>query len=216
MEMMKKIEEKISEVIIRRLTDYLHCLNCVKQKGNILIKSSDISTKCGFKSSIVRKDLARFGIFGMKGRGYNIDELIKEIEEILGLDKVKNVILVGAGNLGTAIIKYQGIKNANFNFIAAFDNNSDKIGKMIDNTKIYSSGKLNEFIKENKIKIVLLTVPSSETMNIVDSLDPKFVKGILNFTSVILPSRKNGIFIHNIDLAKELEVISYCMKKCMP
>lgn len=212
---MENFQDKISEVVIRRLSDYLRCLNYAKSKGQTLIKSSDISTECGLKSSIIRKDLARFGIFGMKGRGYNIDELIKEIEKILGLNKIKNVVLIGAGNLGTAIIKYQGIKNANFNFVAAFDNNSDKIGKMIDNTKIYSNERLNGYIKKNRIEIVLLTVPSSETMEIVDSLDPKFVKGILNFTSVILPPEKNNILIHNIDLAKELEVISYCMKKCL-
>ncbi|MDA3872298.1 MAG: redox-sensing transcriptional repressor Rex, partial [Candidatus Marinimicrobia bacterium] len=102
---MKNFQEKISEVVIRRLTDYLRCLNYVKQEGKTLIKSSNISTKCGLKSSIIRKDLARFGIHGMKGRGYDIDALIKQIEKILGLDKTKNVVLVGAGNLGTAIIK---------------------------------------------------------------------------------------------------------------
>ncbi|MEA3499466.1 MAG: redox-sensing transcriptional repressor Rex [Candidatus Marinimicrobia bacterium] len=212
---MKNFQEKISEVVIRRLTDYLRCLNYVKGEGQTLIKSSDISIECGLKSSIIRKDLSRFGIIGMKGRGYDVDELIKAIEKILGLDKTKNVVLVGAGNLGTAIIKYQGIKNANFDFVAVFDNNSDKIGKMIDKTKILSSEKLNNFIKENKIEIVLLTVPASETMKIVDSLDSKFVKGILNFTSIILPPKKNNIFIHNIDLAKELEVVSYCMKNCL-
>ncbi len=214
MEVMKNFQEKISEVVIRRLTDYLRCLNYVKQEGKTLIKSSNISTKCGLKSSIIRKDLARFGVYGIKGKGYDIDELIKQIGKILGLDKTKNVVLIGAGNLGTAIIKYPRIKNANFNFIAAFDNNSDKIGKMINDTQIYSIDKINKFIKKNKIEIVLLTVPVSETMKIVDSLDSKFVKGILNFTSVILPPKKNNIFIHNIDLAKELEVLSYCMKKC--
>nr|MDA3870860.1 redox-sensing transcriptional repressor Rex [Candidatus Neomarinimicrobiota bacterium] len=111
-------------------------------------------------------------------------------------------------------IQYPRIKNANFNFVAVFDNNSDKIGKLIDDTQRSSIDKMNKFIKQNTIEIVLLTVPVSETMKIVDSLDSKFVKGILNFTPVILPPKKNNIFIHNIDLAKELEVISYCMKKC--
>ena len=124
------------------------------------------------------------------------------------------IAILGGGNLGTAIIKYHGIKNANFNFLAAFDNKSDKIGNMINKTKIYSNQKMNDFIEKNKIEIVLLTVPSSETMSVINSLDSKFVKGILNFTSVILPSRMNNMFIHNIDLAKELEVISYCMNNC--
>lgn len=214
MEQMKNDKDKISEIVIRRLTDYLRCLNFIKLSGKVIIKSSEISTECGLKPTIVRKDLSQFGIFGIKGKGYEVEKLISEINEILGINKKKNVVLIGAGNLGTAIIKYDGIKNANFNVIAAFDNNPKKIGKMIDDTKIYDFKKMNEFINKNGVKIVILTVPSSETLNIIDNLDSKHINGLLNFTSVMLPQKKKNMYIHNIDFTKELEVISYCMGKC--
>ena len=207
--------DKISEIVIRRLTDYLRCLKYAQENGRTMIKSTEISIECGLTSSIIRKDLAQFGAYGVKGTGYNIIELIAHINKILGLDNPKDVILIGAGNLGTAITKYPGFRNVNFNFIAAFDNDPNKIGKMIGTTKIYHIDQLNDFIKEHKVEIVVVTLPSSVTLEIVNSLDSNYVKGILNFTSIILPNRKNSIHIHNIDLAKELEVISFCMKNCL-
>ncbi|MCF7885900.1 MAG: hypothetical protein K9M80_05340, partial [Candidatus Marinimicrobia bacterium] len=141
--------------------------------------------------------------------------LIENLKKILGLTKDRDVVLIGAGNLGTAMIKYKGFKSVNFNFTAAFDIDENKIGKYIDGTKIYPMAQLNDYIKKNKIEIVVFTVPSSETLKIVEQLDPNIVRGILNFTSEILPAKKNNMFVHNIDLAKELEVISFCMKNCL-
>ncbi len=207
--------EKISETVIRRLTDYLRCLKHARDRGNVYMKSSEMSTECGLKPTIIRKDLASFGAYGVKGTGYKITELIKNLNKILGLTKTRDVILIGAGNLGTAIIKYPGFQSVNFNFVAAFDVDSNKVGKSIGKTNVYSMDRLNEFIQKNKIEIVVLTVPSSETLSIVNKLDTDYVKGILNFTSEILPANKNKMFVHNIDLAKELEVISFCMKNCL-
>lgn len=207
--------ESVSETVVRRLADYLRCLKHAQNEGKIYMKSSEISTDCGLKSSVIRKDLSSFGSYGVKGTGYKIDELIEQLKKILGLSKSKNVVLIGAGNLGTAMLKYPGFKSVNFNFIAAFDNDEKKIGKQIDDTKIYPMSKLNKFIEDNNIEIVVLTVPSSETLSIVEQLDSNIVRGILNFTSEILPAKKNNMFVHNIDLAKELEVISFCMKNCL-
>ncbi|MFP4547549.1 MAG: redox-sensing transcriptional repressor Rex [Fidelibacterota bacterium] len=207
--------EKISEVVIRRLTDYLRCLKHAQEAGENFMKSSEISEECGLNPSIIRKDLAHFGAYGVKGTGYKIDELIDNLHKILGLTKTRDVVLIGAGNLGTAMIKYPGFRSVNFNFIAAFDTDKEKIGKSIGTTPIYAMSSLNEFIQTNKIEIVVLSVPSSETHGIVENLNSNYVKGILNFTSEILPARKNNMFVHNIDLAKELEVISFCMKNCL-
>lgn len=208
-------KDKISETVIRRLADYLRCLRHAKKSGKTFMKSSEISCECGLKPSIIRKDLAYFGAYGVKGTGYKIDDLIENINQILGLNKLRDVVLVGAGNLGTAIIRYPGFNNVNFNFIAAFDIDEKKIGSSIENTPVYAIDQLNDFIAKNNIEVVLLTVPSDETLPIVESLDSDYVKGILNFTSEILPAKKNNMLVHNIDLAKELEVISFCMKHCL-
>lgn len=208
-------KNKISEIVIRRLTDYLRCLKHAQKAGEKFMKSSEMSEECGLNPSIIRKDLAYFGAYGVKGTGYKIDELIENLNKILGLTKPRDVVLIGAGNLGTAMIKYPGFRSVNFNFIAAFDNDEKKIGQTIGTTKILSMSVLNDFIDKHKIEIVVLTVPSSQTTKIVENLNSNLVKGVLNFTSEILPNRKNNMFIHNIDLAKELEVISFCMKNCL-
>lgn len=193
----------------------MRCLKCAKDEGREMLTSQDISEHCGLKPTIIRKDLAQFGAYGLKGQGYNIAELSRHLNKILGLNHIKNVVLVGVGHLGTAILRYPGFLDANFNFIAAFDNDSEKIGTKIGHTPVFDPKKLNKYIKENGIEIVVLAVPSAAAENIVDSLDANYVKGILNFTSRIFPGRKNDMYVHNIDLAKELEVISFCMKNCL-
>ena len=208
-------DAKISEAVIRRLTSYLRCIRSAADQGIVMLTSKDISEKCGLKPSIIRKDLAMFGAYGVKGTGYNVPELMIQLSKILGLDKTKDVVLVGAGHLGTAIIRYPGFSNVNFNFIAAFDTDPAKIGTVIGHTPVRPLNELSAVIRDHKIEIVVLTVPASEAEDIVNGLDPLQVKGVLNFTSVIFPARKNTLHIHNIDLAKELEVISYCMKKCL-
>ncbi len=208
-------ENKISEAVIRRLTDYLRCLRCAEEQGREMLTSQEMSSHCGLKPTIIRKDLAQFEAYGLKGQGYNVKELKARLNKILGLDNIKQVVLVGVGHLGTAILRYSGFLDANFDFVAAFESNKEKIGGKIGQTPIYSIDTLNKYIKEHHIEIVVLAVPSSEAEGIVEMLDPTYVKGILNFTSVIFPGRKNEMFIHNIDLAKELEVISFCMKNCL-
>lgn len=207
--------DKISEAVVRRLTDYLRCVRLASENGETMLTSKGISEICGLKPSIIRKDLAQFGAYGVKGTGYNTCELVAHLNKILGLDHIKDVVLVGAGNLGTAILCYPGFINANFNFIAAFDSDPAKFGKKICDTKIYDTKELNAFIEENHIEIVVLTAPAEAADTIVKELDPDLVKGILNFSSLVLPPMKGKIHIHNIDLAKELEVISFCMKNCL-
>ena len=201
--------------MIRRLTDYLRCLRCAEGEGKAMLTSKDISEHCGLKPTIIRKDLAQFGAYGLKGQGYNINELKQHLNKILGLNHLKNIVLIGVGHLGTAILRYPGFLDANFNFIAAFDNDPEKIGTLIGHTPVYSVDEVNTYIEKNDIEIVVLAVPSAAAEGIVDSLNPDHVKGILNFTSRIFPGRKNDMYVHNIDLAKELEVISFCMKNCL-
>jgi len=201
--------------VIRRLTDYLRCLRCARDEGREMLTSQDMSEHCGLKPSIIRKDLAQFGAYGMKGQGYNISELTHHLNKILGLNHLKNVVLVGAGHLGTAILRYPGFLDANFDFVAAFDRDPDKVGTKVGHTPIFPIDQLNDYITKNGVEIVVLAVPSSEADAIVESLDPEQVQGILNFTSRVFPGRMNNMYVHNIDLAKELEVISFCMKNCL-
>ena len=212
---MENITKDVSEIIIIRLTAYLRCLYMAKRKRQNIIKSVEIAKSCGIKSSVVRKDFTQFGAFGIKGKGYEIENLIKKLREILGLNTMKNVALIGVGNLGTALLKYQGFLDANFKFVGAFDLNYKKIGKKVNGIKIYDIKNLNKFIDKNSVEIIILSVPSAAVRSIFKNIDLKKVKGILNFTSAILPCEGKKIYIRNIDLSRELELISFCMKKCL-
>lgn len=213
---MHSINHHISETVVRRLTDYLHCLRQAESQAITLLTSKDISGKCGMKPSVIRKDLAVFGAYGVRGRGYRVCELKEQLCKILGLDKAKRVILIGAGNLGSAILNYPGFRNANFHFAAAFDNDQAKTDSKIHGTPVLPADEMNAYVKREKIEIAVLAVPAEEAPMIVEQLRSGKIKGILNFTSHIFPKHMNGIYIHNIDLAVELELTSYCMKHCSP
>jgi redox-sensing transcriptional repressor len=212
---MDKTNHHISEIVVRRLSDYLRCIRIAEKKGTKILTSRDISQRCGLNSSIVRKDLAMFGAYGVRGSGYRVSELIARLNGILGLDKIRRVVLIGAGNLGTAILNYPGFAKANFHFVAAFDNHPDKIGTKIADTPVMAANLVNDFIRDEGIQIVVLTVPETAAADVADMLDPAYVKGILNFTPHIFPRLRKGVFIHNIDLTGELELIAYCMKHCL-
>ncbi|MCK5224444.1 redox-sensing transcriptional repressor Rex [Candidatus Calescamantes bacterium] len=207
--------DNVPESIVGRLASYHRCLKNAASNGQTVIKSSDISKLCGIKATVVRKDLTHFGEFGIKGKGYNIITLSSNIEEIMGLNTEKKVILIGAGNLGTALLKYPGFSGANFKFLAAFDIGAEIIGTSINSVPILHIDKLGAFLKSNEVQIAILTVPSQEAETIASQLHNCSIKGILNFTSAILKSDDGKFYIRNIDLSKELEVISFCMKKCL-
>jgi len=199
-------KKKISPLVIPRLSLYYRAL--LESRKSDFISSQNLSEFAGFTSAQIRKDLGFFGQFGTPGKGYSIEDLKKNILKILGTDKRYDVALVGVGNLGSALLKYKGFRRQGFNIICAFDNDSKKIGKKIDDIKIEDIKDLKDSIKKRKIKMAIICVSKDSAQEICDLLIDSGIKAILNFAPVRLKFPKK-IECLNIDLSIELERLAY-------
>lgn len=196
-----------SKKLIIRLSQYKNALERLKSLGFVKVFSDNIADSVGVTPSQVRKDFSIFGIPGNKKGGYHINELIEEIRKILGKEKETKVIIVGMGNLGLALMKYEMFKKEGIEIVSGFDNDDKKI-KEDSNPPIYHINHLSEYIKQNKISIGIITVPAPSAQGIMDILVSAGIKGVLNFTSIHLRGI-DDTFIHNINLQTELESLIY-------
>lgn len=201
-------DRNISKAVIRRLPIYLRILDQLIQRKVDMVSSKEMSTESGFTAEQIRKDLAYFGAFGTRGAGYNTAFLREKIIKIIGLDKKIDTVVIGAGNLGTALTRYNSTKNPYVNVIAAFDHDPRMVGKTIDGAEIYAMDEVPEYIKKNNIKVAIITVPAAAAQEVADLVIKCGVKAILNFAPVKLDVRE-GVHVHNADLTIELQSLIY-------
>lgn len=199
---------KIPEATVSRLSVYSRFLTQIETTGVMRISSGEIAAATGGTPAQVRKDLAYFGEFGTRGVGYSVAELNKEICNILGIGKKWRVILVGAGNLGSALTQYGGFKNRGFAIEAVFDNDLSKVGLRLNDTPVMAVNRIHEYVVENNIDIAIIAVPSRYAQDIADLLVNSGIKGILNFAPVSL-SIPDNVQVRNVDLAVNLEILSF-------
>ena len=197
----------VSKKLIIRLSRYKDTLKRLKSLGFIKIFSDNIADSVGVAPSQVRKDFSIFGIGGHRRGGYLINDLLNELNKILGDDIITKVIVVGAGNLGTALIKYDMFKKEGIQIVAGFDNDDKKINRVAE-TPIYKIDEMIAFIKEHNIQVAIITVPVAAAQSITDLLMHSGIKGILNFTPIRLRGNENTI-VQNIYLQTELEALIY-------
>ncbi len=197
---------------IRRLPSYLHIIRQAQSDGLEYISGTVIANELVLEPIQVRKDLAITGIIGKPKRGYPVGELITAIEHFLGWDSAKNAILIGAGNLGTALTGYQEFKNHGLNFVAAFDNNPQKTGTQIHDVPVYSFADLKPKLKNLNAAIAVLTVPSTEAQSITDSLVEAGIKAIWNFTNVKLKVPED-VVVQREDLTSGYAMLCVVMGK---
>lgn len=171
---------------IRRLPSYLHIIQNVIKDGSEYISGTVIANELNLEPIQVRKDLAITGIIGKPKRGYPVKELIAAIEHFLGWDSSRNAVLLGAGNLGAALIGYGGFRDHGLNLVAAFDKNPEKIGKKIAGVEIFSYDAVSEKIKKSGAKLAILSVPSADAQETADKLIKDGIKAIWNFTNIKL------------------------------
>ena len=206
-------ELKIPDATVSRLSVYSRYLTGVEKQGIVNISSGEIAEGVGGTPAQVRKDLAYFGEFGTRGVGYNVKQLNHEIMGILGLKKRWNVILIGAGNLGSALSQYRGFQERGFNIIAVFDNDMNKVGLKLNGLPIYAVSQMAEFVDKNDVSIGIITVPAEYAQDIADILvETQNIKGILNFAPVVLTIPEE-IEVRDVDLTVNLEVLSYNIEK---
>ena len=205
-------ELKIPEATVSRLSVYSRYLTEVEKQNIVNISSGEIAEGMGGTPAQVRKDLAYFGEFGTRGVGYNVKQLNQEIMNILGLTKRWNVILIGAGNLGSALSQYRGFRERGFQIIGVFDNDLNKVGLKLNGLPIYAVSQMADFIENNDVAIGIIAVPAEYAQDIADILVETKIKGILNFAPVVLTIPDN-VEVRNVDLTVNLEVLTYNIEK---
>ncbi len=200
--------KKIAETTIVRLSIYCRTLNQLKKEGVKTVSSFEMGKKIGYNAAQIRKDLSFFGTFGKPGKGYLVNELTDEISQILGVDRKWNVALIGAGNLGVALLSYPVFKERGFNIISVFDNDVRKIGKMIGTNTIQDISELSDAVKALNIKIGIISVPAQASHGIANLLISSGVTAILNFAPSMI-TVPEGVELRNADPCTELECLTY-------
>lgn len=200
------MEKNVPLVVIRRLPRYYRYLTDLKDMGIERVSSQVLSKKLGFTASQVRQDLNCFGGFGQQGYGYNVEILRDEISKILGLDKCYKVIIIGAGNLGHALLNYPGFSKRGFRFIGIFDNNPETVGKNAGKLKVTGMDKLEEFCEKNKPDIAALAIPRDGTSEVAKKLEALGIKGLWNFSHVEITSH---LPVENVHLSDSLMTLAY-------
>ncbi|BBI33241.1 redox-sensing transcriptional repressor Rex [Cohnella abietis] len=201
---------KISEAVVRRLPVYLRFLNELSASRIQTVSSQDLGEKLDLNPAQIRKDLAYFGEFGRKGVGYNVDYLIEKIRQILKLDKMMHVALVGTGNLGRALCNYNMYIKDNMKIVSVFDADESKKGTLINQLTVQPMQELSAAVKQHDISVGIITVPSAEAQNVADQFVAAGIRGILNFAPVVLKSIP-GVRIHHADFTAELLSLAYYM-----
>jgi redox-sensing transcriptional repressor len=184
----------------------------VAKEGLQTISSAEIEQRAGISSGQIRKDLSYFGEFGKPGLGYAVGPLLARLSKIMGLDREQKVIIVGAGNLGSALAGYMGFAESGFRPAAIFDNDPKKVGKKLWQREIMDVDRLASFNAEAGIEIGIITTPASSAQHVCDLMAQAGVKGILNFAPVRLKPPP-GVVVRNVDLSQELEVLSYLLPR---
>lgn len=192
---------------IRRLPSYLYLVRKAKEDGVEIISGTVIANELDLEPIQVRKDLASTGIIGKPRVGYKVSDLITAIEKFLNWDKQHDAILVGAGNLGSALLGYKEFSKNGLNFIAAFEADESKIGKVINKTKVLNIDTLEEFVTEENVQIAVLTVRSGIAQEVADRIIATGIKTIWNFTKVKLKVPKDVLLLKE-DLSSSYAVLS--------
>lgn len=200
------MEKNVPLVVIRRLPRYYRYLTDLKDMGIERISSQALSKKLGFTASQVRQDLNCFGGFGQQGYGYNVGILRGEISKILGLNKGYKVIIIGAGNLGHALLNYPGFSKRGFKFVGIFDNNPAMVGKSAGKLKVTGMEDLESFCEKNRPDIAALAIPREGTAEVARKLEALGVKGLWNFSHVEITSH---LPVENVHLSDSLMTLSY-------
>ena len=180
----------------------------MREKGQLTTSSQELGEQVGISAAQIRKDLSQFGGFGKQGTGYGIQNLIEKLSEILNVNRVWNVAVVGAGDMGHALTRYQGFFDRGFLITMIFDNNPELICQTIGNLTIQSVDNLATALKEGKVSIVMLTVPATAAQKITDVLVDCGVKAILNYAPISL-NVPEGVFVQYIDPSIHLQRMTY-------
>jgi len=193
---------------VYRLSIYSRCLQRLLDNGIKTVSSEALAGAAGVKSPQLRKDLTYFGQFGTRGLGYDVEQLIQMISDLLGTNHLQPVVLVGVGNLGRALLSYRGFAKEGFGIVAAFDLVSERQNDKRVAQPVLPMEKLKDFISQNTVRMAILCVPPEEAQTVVNDLVGAGVTGVMNFAPTVLQV-PDEVAVNNVNLAIELENLSY-------
>lgn len=196
-------EIEYSTGTIERLSSYLNCLVQFSERGYRYVSSKEIGMCTGVNPAEVRRDLIRFGTFGRKGLGYPVDQLVEEIQKILGGQEIRKIALVGAGNLGTAIANYKGLKKHGFKITAIFDNDPEKIDTQIGKIRVRDISVFENVIRKQNIRVGIIATPRETAQEVADLMIKSGIRVIINYSDVYITAPPN-VQVHNSNPVVEL------------
>ena len=177
------MREQISELTTNRLSLYLRFLNELQNRGVETVSSKVLAEQFGLNAALIRKDLAHFGDLGVRGVGYVVEDLRRELRSILGLDRQLRVAIMGAGNLGLALADYPGFRQEGFQIVALFDNLREKVGRVSrSGVSIYDTLDLKEIARREGITIAVIAVPAASAQDVVNTVIDAGIRAVLNFS----------------------------------
>jgi redox-sensing transcriptional repressor len=186
----------------------LRALQRLADQGIHKTSSQELGKMIGISAAQIRKDISQFGEFGKQGTGYSIPFLIERLQGILKVNRVWNVIVVGMGDIGHALARYNGFANRGFNVVMLFDNDPNKIGQKVNNLEIYGMTTMVEKVRQGRIKVAMLTVPASTAQEVAGQLVKAGVKAILNYAPIHL-NVPADVHVQHIDPATHLQRMTY-------
>ena len=210
---MRNVDKRdVPAVTVPRLALYLRKLRELRSRGVERVSSKDLAEMIDLNAAQIRKDFSYFGEFGTRGVGYEVARLVDEISHTLGLDRSWNVVIVGAGLLGTALARYRGFSEQGFRLVAMFDSSATVIGASYGTGRVRSIADLEDFCSEERVDIGLVTVPAGEAEATVGRLAAAGVKAVLNFAPVKVHAPED-VLVHQVDLSSELMSLSFYLDR---
>ena len=204
-------ESEIPEIVIGRLPVYLRTLQRMKQEGKLVTSSHELGELLGISPPQIRKDLSQFGEFGKQGTGYDVRYLSNQLRKILNLDQIWDIAIIGAGDVGHALARYQGFLDRGFKVRLIFDDAPEKIGKKIGGFEILDINRMEEIIKETGVLIAMLAVPATAAQSVTDKLVDAGIKAIVNYAPIQL-NIPTGVRVQYLDPAIHLQKLTYYLK----
>jgi redox-sensing transcriptional repressor len=205
--------DQVSELTTNRLSVYLRCLNALDDAGVRTISSQSLAEQFHLNAAQIRKDLAYFGEFGVRGVGYYVRDLKRHLRQILGLDRKLRVAIMGAGNLGLALADYQGFRQEGFEIAALFDNLSAKVGQQSrGGVPIYDIHELRKISRRDGIRIAVIAVPAESAQHVLNLVVASGIKAVLNFSPGTLEIPED-VKLKSVDLTVSLESLSFYLAR---
>ncbi len=204
----KDKDKKISDTIIPRILHYLKVVQQLEKESKITTSSDELSKRTNISAFLIRKDLANFGKFGQPGMGYDVYRLKNYLLDIIGGKEMCNLAIVGVGNLGSALLNYKGFEEEGLKFVAAFDIDKSKVGKICGNVIVEHIDNMKESVKKNNVHIGIIAVSADSAQAAADKFIEAGIFSILNFAhvSIVVPQE---VTLRNVDLAIELKALQY-------